>query len=358
MATDSELHDVVDELAVAPSALQQEGAQQDAPRDLLQDHKFPTADFAKARINKKNSRVPQVIAHRGFKSKYPENSLLAFREAIKAGASAIETDTQLTKDGIVVLSHDGDLKRFGDAKRKILDCTWAEIEPMETLVEPRQRMLRLSDLLEFLLETSLRESWLLLDVKTTCDAEDVMRLIASTITSARPLPGKPWNKRILLGLWTTRQHAFAARYLPDFPVVHNGFHLPHARRHLQDGDIGTNTIVQSLLGPGGGRFLRECQRRAGPDIAWTVNDRYKAEWCARRELDGLITDDPQAMAQILDHFDGKVREPWIPVPLADCFHIAFIYILVNGFFWYFRGVLKLDDDGSGRKGGDKEDEQT
>ena len=49
--------------------------------------------------------MPHIIAHRGHKAKYPENTLKAFEAAIDAGAHAIETDVHLSKDGIVVLSH-------------------------------------------------------------------------------------------------------------------------------------------------------------------------------------------------------------------------------------------------------------
>ena len=49
--------------------------------------------------------LPQIIAHRGYSSRYPENSLLAYEKAVDAGIDAIETDLRLSKDGVVVLSH-------------------------------------------------------------------------------------------------------------------------------------------------------------------------------------------------------------------------------------------------------------
>jgi glycerophosphoryl diester phosphodiesterase len=50
-------------------------------------------------------RLPQAIAHRGYTSAYPENTLAAFRGAVDIGAHAVETDLHLSKDGVVVLSH-------------------------------------------------------------------------------------------------------------------------------------------------------------------------------------------------------------------------------------------------------------
>ena len=49
--------------------------------------------------------MPQAIAHRGYRAKFPENSLVAFEAAIGAGAHALETDLHLTRDKVVVLSH-------------------------------------------------------------------------------------------------------------------------------------------------------------------------------------------------------------------------------------------------------------
>lgn len=52
-----------------------------------------------------------IIAHRGFSAKYPENTLLAFDEAIKAGAWMIETDIRLSADNVPMIFHDSSLKR-------------------------------------------------------------------------------------------------------------------------------------------------------------------------------------------------------------------------------------------------------
>ena len=51
------------------------------------------------------------IAHRGFSGMYPENTMLAFRKAMKAGCNGIETDVQMSKDGVLVICHDELLDR-------------------------------------------------------------------------------------------------------------------------------------------------------------------------------------------------------------------------------------------------------
>ncbi len=53
----------------------------------------------------------QLIAHRGASSDAPENTLIAFDFALECNVLHLETDAQLTQDGVVVLFHDDTLKR-------------------------------------------------------------------------------------------------------------------------------------------------------------------------------------------------------------------------------------------------------
>ena len=50
---------------------------------------------------------PVAFAHRGARAHAPENTLEAFRLALKLGATGLESDVWLTADGVAVLDHDG-----------------------------------------------------------------------------------------------------------------------------------------------------------------------------------------------------------------------------------------------------------
>lgn len=54
---------------------------------------------------------PQLIAHRGYSERYPENTLVGLKAALSAGADCIEFDVQFSKDGVPVVIHDNELKR-------------------------------------------------------------------------------------------------------------------------------------------------------------------------------------------------------------------------------------------------------
>lgn len=93
----------------------------------------------------------QNIAHRGLYDAaqgVPENSLAAFRAAAEAGYGA-ELDTRLTKDGVVVVSHDSNIRRMTGADVTVESLDFAELQQY-TLGGTEERVPRFSDALDIL----------------------------------------------------------------------------------------------------------------------------------------------------------------------------------------------------------------
>ena len=72
-----------------------------------------------------------VTAHRGASMHAPENSMAAFRAALDAGATYTELDVQRTRDGRIVVLHDGDLMRVGGDPRKLGELTSEELRTID-----------------------------------------------------------------------------------------------------------------------------------------------------------------------------------------------------------------------------------
>ena len=69
-----------------------------------------------------------LSAHRGYRSKFPENTMLAFREALKLDIDSIEMDVRMTADRRIVVIHDTRLDRTTDKKGHICELTLDEIK--------------------------------------------------------------------------------------------------------------------------------------------------------------------------------------------------------------------------------------
>lgn len=72
-----------------------------------------------------------ACAHRGDCKTAPENTLPAIVSAVKKGAAMIEFDVQMTKDGHLVIMHDGTVNRTSNGKGKVADLTFAEIRALD-----------------------------------------------------------------------------------------------------------------------------------------------------------------------------------------------------------------------------------
>lgn len=95
----------------------------------------------------------KIIAHRGFRSQYPENTLTAFRKALEIGAHGLELDVHYSKDGEIVVFHDFELERITGQSGHIFDFTYETLKDMPIhLFGITERIPRLEEVLSLFLE--------------------------------------------------------------------------------------------------------------------------------------------------------------------------------------------------------------
>ncbi|MEO6159200.1 MAG: glycerophosphodiester phosphodiesterase family protein, partial [Ilumatobacteraceae bacterium] len=74
---------------------------------------------------------PIAWAHRGGASDAPENTMPAFEYAVGLGYRYVETDVQVTADGVLVAFHDNDLQRTCGRAGRINEMTWSELSTVK-----------------------------------------------------------------------------------------------------------------------------------------------------------------------------------------------------------------------------------
>ncbi|MEK5379940.1 glycerophosphodiester phosphodiesterase [Niallia sp. FSL W8-0635] len=149
----------------------------------------------------------KVYGHRGAKGKYPENTLLSFKQAILQGVDGIELDVHMTKDGEVVVIHDEFLNRTTDGTGFVRAYTLEEIKEFSAGS-------KFSSLPDY------EESWLLEKVPTL---KEVLQLLAPY----------PIELNIELKTYTFEYEgmeektlALVNEYGNGRKVVYSSFHLP------------------------------------------------------------------------------------------------------------------------------------
>ena len=95
------------------------------------------AFFSSATHSQADEAVPYkmpergICAHRGASDTHPENTLVAFREAIILGTQMIEFDVALTKDKRLVLLHDATLDRTTDGNGPVSEITFDDARKLD-----------------------------------------------------------------------------------------------------------------------------------------------------------------------------------------------------------------------------------
>lgn len=240
-----------------------------------------------------------TIAHRGASALAPENTLAAFRAAIRAKADLVEMDLRISRDGEAVVFHDRTLERTTDGTGPVGEKTLAELKGLDAgaWFSEEFRGERIPTLREALDLAASSRLGLCLELKIDRgEAESRGRLVSRVLDEldANPFPGR----------------LFLASF--DLPAVR----MVRSRRP----DLSTGLIFRdpgtwgrlTAAGLAGVGLLSArwdiitadrtgAAHREGKVVwAWTVDDRERLEPVRAAGVDGVASNDPAWLKRELD----------------------------------------------------------
>jgi glycerophosphoryl diester phosphodiesterase len=244
--------------------------------------------------------VPLVIAHRGDSAHRPENTLASFESALSVGADLIELDVQRTRDGHVVVIHDGTLERTTDGRGKVFEKTLAEVKAVSAgcpgRFESRYSSERIPTLPEAL-DLLKGRTRVMIEIKkesvTAEDTDDGIEALAVADVRragiAKDVVLISFERRALL------------RCRARAPEIRRG----HLFYRVEPDDVvaGAREIESDLVMPEKGMLsetLRDRARDAGLKIAtWVVDDPAELRDLARFDLYGVGSNCPGLLLDAL-----------------------------------------------------------
>jgi len=236
-----------------------------------------------------------VIAHRGASGQAPENTLAAFRRAVELGARYIETDLHLTRDARLVAIHDPTLDRTTTGQGGVLLHTleqiraldagsWFQANSSESFAG--ERVPTLDEILEFAAE---RDIGLFLEIKSD-GGWGIERALAAALRD-RPLAGVvvlSFDASLLDSIHRLNRTLMTG-WLCDHPasdLVERAVRLG-ARQLAPRSDLVTPALVQ------------QAHQEGLQVVAWTVNDPEQMRRLADAKVDGIMSDYPDRLVQVL-----------------------------------------------------------
>lgn len=240
---------------------------------------------------------PRIVAHRGYSSQAPENTIASIRKAVEAGADGVEWDMYTAACGTPILFHDSRLGRTTDGvgpvgrrtvgQLKALDAgSWFskefEGEPIPTLAEA----------CEVLSESELG---LVAEIKGWREMEDVDRMVGLVHDS-----GLLDRTRFISMDWTTLDRV--RRTAPDAAVsliVEKVERLDEAITRAQElGNAGLAIDYRFLVG--GSPHLGQVKASGLTVGVWTLDDPAFAEELVANGILDLTTNEVGALTSWRD----------------------------------------------------------
>jgi len=231
-----------------------------------------------------------VVAHRGFSSIAPENTLIAYRKAIGAGARLAECDVQLSSDGVPVLMHDETLKRTTGVDRPVGDLTAKELQALDAgaWFGAAYAGVRIPTLAQALAEIAPQLRFVI-EIKGEAMADAVARVVAAS-------PVAPEDLMIF-----SFHLAAVTRIAQLEPLLPTTWLL----ETVPTGAVGRREVIRralrarvSALGMSHKRVTAEMVRAAHevglPVFTWTVNEESDMRRMIALGVDALISDRPDA----------------------------------------------------------------
>jgi glycerophosphoryl diester phosphodiesterase len=245
------------------------------------------------------------IAHRGASAYEPENTLRAFERAIAMGATMIELDVYMTRDGHVAVSHDADLSRVATSAGRIQAMTRAEIKQID--VGQGERIPTLDEVIDHV----RGRAELYIELKGQWTPEPVVRTLHSMAFSDSAIVGSfyPWlPQKVKFLAPTVRTSVLIGReYVPSDGVDRPAFvewalaveadyvHLCWER---------ASPTPHALLTPG---LLASIRAASLGIVLWHEERPDELRQLVKLDVDGICTNTPDVLSEILHgpRFDGK-----------------------------------------------------
>ena len=245
--------------------------------------------------------TPVAMAHRGGAIEHLENTMPAFEACVALGYRYLETDVRVTVDGELVVFHDPTLDRVTDHTGRVESMPWRELQP--ALIGGREPIIRLEDLLGAWPDVRFN-----LDIKAAGVLAPLVRLVRRMHVAGR----------ICLGSFSDARIAAARRLFgPDVctslgprgvAALRLSSYSPRAAGlvRIQAGcaqvplQLGGRPLVDE-------RFIEAAHARSLQVHVWTVDSEAEATAMLDLGVDGVMTDRPGMLKELLEK-----RGQWVP----------------------------------------------
>ena len=234
--------------------------------------------------------APIITAHRGYSAAAPENTLPAFQLAIDHHSDRAELDVQMTKDGVVMVTHDANLRRCTGRNANIYDLTYAAVRSLDAgrWFSPRYSGTPIPTL-EEVLDLCKGRVQLNIEIKPNAATPD---LEAETV---RIIHEKGFEADCVI---TSQSYETLCKVKELDPAIQTGYILALGVGSYYDLPAADFFSVESTFITSG--MVQQIHLRGKTISAWTINQEDVAREMLNLGVDDIITDKPEMIQTLLN----------------------------------------------------------
>lgn len=233
---------------------------------------------------------PTVMAHRGLSADAPENTLYAFSDAISVGADFIELDVQQTRDGVLVVMHDSNLKRTTGVNKDIWDMDYADIQNLDagSWFDPAYANARIPTLEETLQFVDKRAK-LNIEIKPTKHGSDTLEQdVAELITRYQ------YTDACYV---TSFSYGSLKKVKEANPEIRTGYLMSVAYGQFYSLKYADAFSLNKVFVTS--QVVNAAHQQGKQIFAWTVNGMSEVRSLCNLHVDSIITDDPVMVQNVI-----------------------------------------------------------
>lgn len=233
---------------------------------------------------------PTVMAHRGLSADAPENTLYAFSDAISVGADFIELDVQQTRDGVLVVMHDSNLKRTTGVNKDIWDVDYADIQNLDagSWFDPAYANARIPTLEETLQFVDKRAK-LNIEIKPTKHGSDTLEQdVAELITRYQ------YTDACYV---TSFSYGSLKKVKEANPEIRTGYLMSVAYGQFYSLKYADAFSLNKVFVTS--QVVNAAHQQGKQIFAWTVNSMSEVRSLCNLHVDSIITDDPVMVQNVI-----------------------------------------------------------
>ncbi|MCR3761179.1 glycerophosphodiester phosphodiesterase [Clostridium felsineum] len=240
-----------------------------------------------------NVHATKIIAHRANYFNEPENSVLGIKDCINYKVDYAEIDVQETKDGVVVLMHDKNLRRLTGLNKNVDELTYKKLKSLNLRRHFFRSTTEKIPTLQQAINQSRGKLNLIIEIKPYGNTDDLLKKVVIIMEKNHITKGSMIH---------SCDYSILEKVRKLDPNISTGYILSSPFTNISYMNVNFFSVRKNLLSP---RLVKILHKSKKQIFVWTLDNKKAMIKASSLHVDGIITDTPDLLKATLKKPDKE-----------------------------------------------------